>query len=80
MPRRVATPPRAEGAAVPRVEINYRTCLKTGQCYYLHPEGFRQREDDHPEPVQETFPPELREALVEAAELCPTESITVIDD
>ena len=35
-----------------RVEINYQTCLKTGQCYYLHSEAFRQKDDDFPEPTE----------------------------
>jgi len=65
---------------VPRIEINYRACMKTGQCYYLHPEAFRKREDDHPEPTEPRFPESMREALEEAADLCPTESITVADD
>lgn len=65
---------------MPKVEIDYRTCMRTGQCYYLHPEAFRRREDDHPEPTQPSFPPDLREALDEAADLCPTESIRVLDD
>ena len=65
---------------MPRVTINYTTCMRTGQCYYLHPEAFRRRDDDHPEPTATTFPPELRAALDEASELCPTESIVVTDD
>lgn len=65
---------------MPRVEINERTCAKTGQCFYLHPEAFRKRPDDFPEPTAPSFPPDMRDALDEAAELCPTESITVIDD
>jgi ferredoxin len=65
---------------MPKAEINYRTCMKTGQCYYLHPEVFRRREDDHPEPTQPTFSADLRDALDEAADLCPTESITIVDD
>jgi ferredoxin len=67
-------------ASMPRVTINYTTCMRTGQCYYLHPEAFRRRDDDHPEPTAATFPPELRAALEEASELCPTESIVVTDD
>jgi ferredoxin len=65
---------------MPKVEINYRTCMKTGQCLYLHAEAFRERADEYPEPTRESFPAEMREALDEAADLCPTESITVIDD
>ncbi|MDA0365401.1 MAG: ferredoxin [Chloroflexi bacterium] len=65
---------------MPKVEINYRTCTKTGQCYYLHSEAFRRRADDHPEPTAAAFPSDQREALDEAADLCPTESITIVDD
>ncbi len=70
---------RERGKAM-RAEVDYRTCMKTGQCYYLHPELFRRREDDHPEPTAGAFPEDLRDALEEAADLCPTESIRVVDD
>ncbi|MEX2229141.1 MAG: ferredoxin [Dehalococcoidia bacterium] len=65
---------------MPKVEIDYRTCMRTGQCYYLHPEAFRRRADDHPEPTAPSFSAELHAALQEAAELCPTESITIVED
>jgi ferredoxin len=54
--------------------------MRTGQCYYLHPEAFRRRADDHPEPTAASFSTELHAALQEAAELCPTESITIVED
>jgi ferredoxin len=63
-----------------KAEVNYRTCTRTGQCYYLHPEAFRDRGDGHPEPVQDRFPMPLRDALEEAADLCPTESIHVEEE
>ena len=62
-----------------RVEINYQTCLKTGQCYYLHSEAFRPRDDDFPEPTEREYPEALREALEEAADLCPTQSISLVE-
>ncbi len=65
---------------MPRVKVNYETCLKTGQCYYLHPEIFRARDDDFPESVAPTFGEELREAMEDAAELCPTSSLLVAND
>ncbi len=52
-----------------RIEINYQTCLKTGQCYYLHGEAFRQKDDDFPEATEQEFPEEMREALEDAADL-----------
>ena len=65
---------------MPRVEINYETCLKTGQCYYLHPEIFRARDDDFPEPVQPAFDEQLREAMEDEAELGPSAPLLVAND
>ncbi len=62
-----------------RIEINYQTCLKTGQCYYLHAEAFRQKDDDFPEATKNEFPDEVREALEDAADLCPTQSIKIVE-
>jgi ferredoxin len=63
-----------------RIEINYQSCLKTGQCYYLHGEAFRQKDDDFPEATEQQFPEAMREALEDAADLCPTQSIKIVED
>jgi ferredoxin len=60
-----------------RLVVNRSTCLKTGQCYYLHPEVMRQLPDFSPEPVHERLPPELLHAARDAVELCPTSSIAL---
>jgi ferredoxin len=65
---------------MPHLEIDYKRCTKNGQCYYLHPEAFRDRGDGHPEATQDRFSEEMRDALEEAADLCPTEAIAVKDE
>lgn len=62
-----------------RLTVNYRTCLKTGQCYYLHPELFRQREDFYPAVLVERLDEGLRAAAEDAIDLCPSRSIRFID-
>jgi ferredoxin len=63
-----------------RVEIDHQTCLRSGQCFYLHPQVFREGPDGFPLPVVDPVPPELREEAEEAAEICPSGAIQLIED
>jgi ferredoxin len=60
-----------------RVVINRRTCLKSGQCTYLHPELFREDSDGFPVALVAELEDEQMEDAQDAADICPSQSITI---
>lgn len=68
----------AEGAAADqwRIAVDRRTCVGSGMCAALAPEHFR-LEENRSRPVRELADPDDR--VIDAAESCPTEAITVRD-
>ncbi|MCC6381346.1 MAG: ferredoxin [Dehalococcoidia bacterium] len=62
-----------------RVEINRKTCLRSGQCTYLHPNVFRVGDDGYPLAPAEELPPAREAEAEDAAEICPSGAITLID-
>jgi ferredoxin len=60
-----------------KLSVDYRACLKSGQCTYLHPELFKERPDGHPEVLAPDLPDGLKEAAEDAAELCPGQAIVI---
>lgn len=63
-----------------RLKIDLKTCAKSGQCYYMHPELVRRAEANLPELIAETVPESLREDAETLADICPTGSIEIIED
>lgn len=63
-----------------RLTVNLRTCLRSGQCYYLHPQLFREGDEGFPVVLLERPEGELLEEAKDAAELCPSSSIALVDD
>jgi ferredoxin len=63
-----------------KIEINRRSCLKSGQCSYLHPELFERDGDDFPIAKTEQVSESLIEGAEEAIELCPASAITLVDE
>lgn len=63
-----------------RIEIDYRACVKSGQCWYLQPQLFRQRKDGYPEPSRAEIGLAEREPAEAAADLCPGAAISLVDD
>ena len=63
-----------------RLTVNLRTCLRSGQCTYMHPRLFREGEDGFPVVLVEHPEGELLEEARDAAELCPSSSIHLLDD
>ena len=63
-----------------RIEINLRTCVRSGQCSYLHPELFDRDSEDFPTSKVEHPDEEHRAAIEDAVELCPTSSISLVDE
>lgn len=58
------------------VRVDRDACLGSGICAGTAPEHFR-LEDGRSRPVEERVPPDDR--VVDAADLCPAEAITVSD-
>ena len=63
-----------------RLVIDHGVCRKTGQCHYLHPELFKAGEDGSPVVLVEHPSEELREAAEDAADLCPSGAISLVED
>ena len=54
--------------------------MKSGQCSYLHPELFDRDGEDFPLPKVANPGEELREAIEDAIELCPSSAISLVED
>ena len=63
-----------------RLVIDHRKCRRTGQCSYLHPELFKADEVGAPIVLIEHPGEELRTAAEEAAELCPSGAIALVEE
>jgi ferredoxin len=63
-----------------RVEVDQTACVAAGRCVMASMDVFDQREDDGVVILlDETPPPELHDAVREAAMLCPAAAIRVIE-
>ncbi|MGI9119918.1 MAG: ferredoxin [Acidimicrobiales bacterium] len=60
-----------------RVIVDYDRCINSGSCTRSAPEVFEIRDDDFLYVLQEEPGEELRAAVEEAADLCPTAAIRV---
>ncbi len=60
-----------------KVTVDFDSCVSTGSCARVCPEVFELRDDGYLYVLQEEPGEELRHAVTEAAELCPTGAITV---
>jgi ferredoxin len=67
------------GAALPhwRVRIDQRVCVGSATCVAMAPGQFVFDDEDRSRPVREISDPD--DALLTAAEMCPTGALTVID-
>jgi len=62
-----------------RLTIDLRTCAKSGQCYYMHPELVRRADGNVPELISQEIPESLKEAAETLADICPTGSIGIVE-
>ena len=63
-----------------RIEINMETCLNSGQCAYMQPELFEVDDDGVPTVlVSGELTPEQLAAAEDAADVCPSQSITLVE-
>ena len=60
-----------------KVVVDYDVCASTGSCMQVCPEVFEVRADGYLYILQEEPGEELRDSVVQAAEMCPTAAITV---
>ena len=58
-----------------RITIEAKKCISAGQCVLVAPEVFDQDDEGIVELLQESPEPHLRQAVREAAELCPAQLI-----
>lgn len=63
-----------------RLRINYGTCAKSGQCYYMHPGLVKKGARDLPELVSEEIAEDQREDVEILIDICPTLSIELVED
>ena len=64
-----------------KVQVDDSKCVGAGQCVMTAPEVFDQREEDGVVILLDPTPPaQLHEAVREAAKLCPSRVITVIEE
>lgn len=59
------------------LKIDFKKCIKAGECYYNHPELFKATESAYPMLLvtRPSTDREIREAR-EAVEVCPSQAIT----
>ena len=60
-----------------RVVVNFDRCISSGSCARAAPEVFELRDDGFLYVLQDEPAEELRPAVEEAADLCPTAAITI---
>ena len=60
-----------------KVTVDYDVCASTGASMQVCPEVFEVRSDGYLYVLQEEPGEELRDRVLEAAELCPTGAITI---
>ncbi len=62
-----------------RIEIDREKCLRSGQCMYMHPKLFEEGEDGYPIPFSGPVPAELKDEAEDAADICPSGAIKLIE-
>ena len=63
-----------------RLVIEYKKCLKSGQCSYLHSELITAGADGTPRVITEQIEEPLRDAAEDAVDLCPSGAISLRED
>jgi ferredoxin len=63
-----------------RLVIDYKKCLKSGQCSYLHAELIKADQDGTPRVIVDKIGDDLREAAEDAVDLCPSGAIALVEE
>ena len=62
-----------------KLSVDRKTCLRSGQCTYLHPKLFKEGEDGYPIVLLEDVPDDLKQEAEDAADICPSGAILIED-
>jgi ferredoxin len=62
-----------------KVQVDFDMCASTGGCMQICPEVFEVRNDGYLYILQEEPAPALHDKVREAAELCPTAAIELVE-
>lgn len=62
-----------------KVQVDFDMCASTGGCMQICPEVFEVRNDGYLYILQEEPAPELHDKVTEAADLCPTAAIELVE-
>lgn len=62
-----------------RIQIDRELCLESGQCAYLQPSVFELDGDGKPQVIAKEFGDAERQAADDAAEMCPSQAISIVD-
>ncbi len=62
-----------------KVQVDFDMCASTGGCMQVCPEVFEVRSDGYLYILQEEPPLALHDKVREAADLCPTAAISLVD-
>lgn len=62
-----------------RITVDFDVCASTGSCMQICPEVFEVRSDGFLYILDEAPGESLRKAVEQAADMCPTAAITVVD-
>ena len=62
-----------------KITVDYDICASTGSCMQICPEVFEVRSDGFLYILSESPGENLRQAVEQAADMCPTAAITVAD-
>ena len=63
-----------------RLTVDHKVCMRSSQCSYLHPELFKLNEQGYPIVLVERPEGELLQGAEDAAELCPSGAIQLVED
>ncbi len=62
------------------LRVNRQSCLRSGQCTYLHPELFAEGDDRYPQVLVPSPAGDQLTAARRAAEIWPSQSIEISED
>ncbi len=62
-----------------KIVVDFDLCASTGGCMQVCPEVFEVRSDGYLYVLQEEPPPELHARVREAADVCPTAAISLVE-
>jgi ferredoxin len=62
-----------------KVQVDFDMCASTGGCMQICPEVFEVRNDGYLYILQEEPAPELHDKVRQAADLCPTAAIELVE-